>query len=84
MDNFWDVVDVLDWTKQLLEVVPWKPFTETSLCILYFDVREQISLLDQLKYDEVYLDGFSFLFNYFTIDVVFDKSDNVLMVHLLE
>ena len=73
MNDTRNIMNVLDGTQQLFEIVSWEKLTKSSFCILYLNVREQITLLNQLKHDEINLNGLTrFLVHYLSITVVLD------------
>ena len=57
MHNSSCVVEVVNRTKKLLEVVPRELLIETATSVLNFDVREEVALFDELQNDEVNLNG---------------------------
>lgn len=85
MHYFRNIVNVFDGTQQLFEIISRKQLAETAFCILNFYVRKQVSLFNQLEYNEVNLDGLSrFLVDDFSLYVVFDKLNDIWVVHFLQ
>ena len=85
MDNTRAVVEILNGTKQLFEVVPRELLVEASFVVLNFDEGKQVALLDQFQDNEVDLNCLlRFLNHYLAIDVVLHKPNDVRVIHLLE
>jgi hypothetical protein len=80
------IMQILDGTQQLFEIVTRKLFVEASTGILHFYIRKQITLLDKLQHDEIYLDCLSRirLDDELTVAVVFNELDDIWMMKFLE
>jgi hypothetical protein len=84
MDYSTLVMQVLNRTEELLEVIARKRFVKSTFWILDFYVGEQVTLFDELKHNKVDLNCLARVFDdYFAVAVVLYEPDDVWMAHLL-
>ena len=85
MNDSRDVVQVLDRTEKLLEVISRELFIEATTSILNLDVAKKITLLNKFQHYEIYLYRISIILDDdLSIDIVLDKFNDVWVIHLLQ